>query len=251
MRPDMAKVVRDCRRAGGREMVRGRSPKDVEDLPQRESMGSPHSHWHSSKERNTHWAPLKRYLDKQVGRRWDDVYSEIRQTFVSSKSVDHDVLERVARTVMTRGLFVDNGVVLEHSPYGEPSPPVDLYVHPETGLLCRPERWPRWKGFGNRADPDVRVFSASFELRRIDGVWYAVTLAPVTAPLADIFVTVDKDGAKTERRRVIKQSICRDVVTGAVYDDRRMVYLSPGATYATAKRQLSHADLKTYGLLAS
>ena len=250
MRSDMQKVLRDCYRRGGNVSEKGRAPRDIEELPQREGMRRPYNWWNSRKEAGWYMTPLYRYLDKQVGRRWDDVYREIRQAFTAQTDANHDVLRRIESHVETRGLFVRDGVVLIHSAYGAPYTPNDLYVHPETNILCRPEgplrrRW-RWPKHENL---DVRVLSHSLELRRIEGIWYEVRVAPVTPPLEERFVTTDAAGAKTERRRIIKESICRDVVTGTLYEGWALQNMPRGATYATSKRQLSHAELKRHGLL--
>lgn len=249
MRADMQKVLRDCYRRGGNVAEKGRAPRDIEALPHREGMRRPYNWWNSRKEPGWYMTPLYRYLDKQVGRRWDDVYREIRQAFTAQTESNRNVLHRIESHVETRGLFVRDGVVLMHCAYGEPYTPNDLYVHPETNILCRPsEPRRRWR-CPKHENPDARVLSPTLELRRINDIWYEVGVAPVTPPQVERFVTTDKDGVKTERQRVIKASICRDVVTGERYEGWALQSMRPGATYATSKRQLSHAELKRHGLL--
>ena len=52
---------------------------DFDDSDTRQSMNAP---WrHNRKEKRLHLAPLRRYLRAQVGRPWNDVYSDVCHTF--------------------------------------------------------------------------------------------------------------------------------------------------------------------------
>lgn len=93
MREDMHKVVTERRRTGGHHGRR----KDWEDAckvrpsqrrqlengveedfsPKRESIRARHVFRYGNKELSDFLAPLRRYLLKQVGRPWDDVWSDI------------------------------------------------------------------------------------------------------------------------------------------------------------------------------
>ncbi len=81
MRADMGKVLVERPRFGSR----GGRPKGYKKAvtrglaagggPTREGMKRPHGH--SLKQFNEHLGPLRRFLDANVGRPWDTVYSEI------------------------------------------------------------------------------------------------------------------------------------------------------------------------------
>src|SRR5260221_6595553 len=72
MRPDMFKVIVERPRSG-RSFARAcklRPPRD-------DSTWMPISRGRGDKRLNENLAPLRRFLRKSVGRKWDDVYSEI------------------------------------------------------------------------------------------------------------------------------------------------------------------------------
>jgi hypothetical protein len=74
MRSDMHKVIVDRPRFPGRAR-KGRSAREIEDLPAKQGMRRPYGWW--GKEFNDHLQPLRRFLHKQVGRPWNKVDSEI------------------------------------------------------------------------------------------------------------------------------------------------------------------------------
>ena len=76
MRRDMARVIVERPRIRTRNERQGRACRP-DDLPQRESIRRPHVLRRSEKSLNENLAPLRRYLERQVGRPWDNVYSEI------------------------------------------------------------------------------------------------------------------------------------------------------------------------------
>lgn len=88
--------------------------------------------------------PLRRFLQKQVGRPWDKVYSEIKRGIDGRKLTGRHVLDHVAWEV-ERDCFVgrDRGVYATRT--GRPVG--GFYVHPRTGLLrwAKPVRWARPK----------------------------------------------------------------------------------------------------------
>lgn len=117
-----------------------------EDLPQRESMKARwHFHYRGKETRyagspdhrkqfNDHMAPLVRFLAKHVGLKWDDVYSEIKEAELTSRSMlgTHFIFhlwDLVKRNVHVVGqvLWRDHSLLR----------PGKFYIHPDTGTLCR------------------------------------------------------------------------------------------------------------------
>src|SRR5258708_10574361 len=76
MRKDMAKVIVERPRRGGDGRV-NRRPIPWEDAPKQESVGRSHVLTGRDKSLSDNLAPLRRYLERQVGRPWNKVYSEI------------------------------------------------------------------------------------------------------------------------------------------------------------------------------
>ena len=128
MRRDMPKVILDTARVApfGLRHTRRRAS---EDEPHRQSMAAAHradASW-KAKESRDHFAPLMRYLAKQVGRPWNSVYRDICASIDRRKVIDRHMLDHVHRAVALHGLDAP------HERYNRPA----FYVDRRTGLLCR------------------------------------------------------------------------------------------------------------------
>ena len=142
MRGDFHKVVIERARWGSRmrNLKTGWSsgqfdPDKDYDFPYRASSSW---NWNPHRKRfSDRLGPLRRYLEKQIGRPWRTIEGEIR------KALD-------TRTVIGRHLW-DHARVMIHTevrmnPDGRPFdlrgyPISHLYVHPRSGLLLRPKPW--------------------------------------------------------------------------------------------------------------
>src|SRR5262245_57603479 len=112
MREDMAKVIVERPRHKGWAWAR---PKGYKrrltryggDAPTREGIKQP---WMNGKKfLNEHLGPLRRYLDSQVGRPWDKVFSEICAHIDRSSAVQDHVRDHVADYVAINVILI-NGV---------------------------------------------------------------------------------------------------------------------------------------------
>lgn len=136
MRPDMARVIveRPRRKDHGARKGRAVAP---DDLPQGEGMRRPHvRHW-GGKVLNENLAPLRRYLERQVGRKWDKVYAEISARLRPTSTLQQHVRDHLFQFVAVKPRRL-NGLVrqqpgsdLWHEPF---------YVDRRTGLLRRTDR---------------------------------------------------------------------------------------------------------------
>ena len=92
------------------------------------------------KQLNENLAPLRRYLERQVGRPWSKVYSEIARHLRVDNAVQQHVRDHLRDFVAMKPRRIAHpwrvGGVLWWQP---------LYVHPVTGLLCRTDRLPEEK----------------------------------------------------------------------------------------------------------
>lgn len=120
----------------------------------------------------------------------------------------------------------------------------ELFVHPRTGILlfnrarlaARQRKRSEEAARALQPHPDRRVglrgMAADCQWHRIDGIWYAVTLA-----------TLEANG---------KAAAAYDVVLRRVVDGRHCETLRTrygrGALYATGKRQLGSTTLRAHGL---
>jgi len=140
-----------------------------------QSMNAP---WrHNRKEKRIHLAPLRRYLRAQVGRNWNDVYSDVCHTFqdvVSNGERLSDYIDwEVELNVRVRP---EDGELITERGYGVGAD--TLFVHPESGILTlsptRPRRRYKHKPRFETVDVDNEQ-----KLVKVDGLWFFVTLATI------------------------------------------------------------------------
>ena len=260
MRADMSKVIVECYRGGrdrlnrtvrkDRHLGRSRDLDTLDDLPGR---GPTLPRDGSRKWLGEHLQPLLRYLSRQVGRPWDEVYSEIRAHLAPASAVQMHVIQHLLQYV-ERHVRLDgqDAYSFRRSGWGmrEGRPLCDdgrtFYVHPVSGLLCKPRTvWSRraWRALRDdrhasglapygldRHVADARVERGGGRLYlKLDAEWYAVeTVECVPGDSAwDPVARGPADGKTTKIRAVLYGT------------DRRR---------AVSKRQLSYRELKDAGL---
>ena len=139
-----------------------------------------------------HLAPLKRYLQKQVGRPWNDVFSEICEHSDTGSVVKMHVREHVAGFVVQHVRRGRDGALYCTLQYSGEAKLVDswqeFYVDPDDGLLksvrelCKqlgtiPIR-ERLKKNRKRQKPSyVRQVSRLAWHMKFEGIWYLVELS--------------------------------------------------------------------------
>jgi hypothetical protein len=189
MRPDMAKVLVERPRLGGTHKIRkGYSNElqhglpDADGLPAREGIKAVHSH---RKWFNEHLGPLRRYLDSQVGRPWDKVYSEIARHVDAGNVVQKHILTHLFEYVEVNAVLIDG--VPHHSHSRRPGPisgRYAWYVCPRSRLL---KRAPLGRTKARRRDEQPRpvrhwLNAEQFAERRPDGQWVRVTVRRLFEP---------------------------------------------------------------------
>ena len=276
MREDMSRVIVERPRLGGGRARKGRAGR-LEDLPRHEGMRRPYMRSGDWKMLNENLAPLRRYLEQQVGRPWDKVYSEIARHLRVDNAVQQHVRDHLSDFVamkprrVSRAFYIAGGS-REHRDRLWYQP---LYVDPKDGLLKRTDRLPEAKALraARRRKPapafDRIALAPDRELRRIDGLWYEVRLAPLPDPEYRAVIEVRKVPlnryARTSpvveveirERRLVTPAV-GDVVSGRavpagpdIDDERRWAdyrRAHPDRRYAVSKRSLSRAELKRHGL---
>lgn len=214
-------------------------------------------------------APLRRYLDAQVGRPWNAVYSEIAASLRPTSTVQQHVRDHLTDFVNLHRRSGRYGGS-RGRPWFEP-----LYVDPH-GVLRRTNDLPevraaRLRRRARGSDPaTASIRLASFrELRRIGGIWYEVRLAPLPEPeyrpvIRSVNQKVRPYSAVSPMRMIevrvhqLMTPAVQDAVTGKAVlagpesDDheswKRYRQDRPERVYAVAKRQLSRRELRRHGL---
>lgn len=271
MRADMAKVIVERPRRYAGYSRKGRRV-EFDDLPAHISMRRERLLHGSPKEFNENLAPLRRYLHKQVGRQWSDVYSEICANLRVDSTVQKHVRDHVGDFVE---LHPEERWITVYRAGGEKericvSPWRELCVDPADGSLKRnPRREEHAARRRERARPmDTVKLGIARELKLIDGIWYEVEYAPlpvpqykaslelrlqrlkpwdVNSPLAELEVMVRRL-TSAPVWDVIQKEYVR---VGPLVDDeasRRRFAREAPKRYAIAKRQASTKVLRRHGL---
>jgi hypothetical protein len=133
----MAKKLVERPRHGAGWKRKGRA-RPLDALPGREPM----SMGRGSKGFGENLAPLQRFLERRVGRPWDQVYSEIRARVAPRSTVHLHVLQHLDRMVEKHPVMIDGRPyhALDHGGRYRPLRGTRwdcLYVCPETGALAR------------------------------------------------------------------------------------------------------------------
>jgi hypothetical protein len=132
---------------------------------------------------NENLNPLRRFLAKQVGRRWDEVYSEICANLDTGSTVKQHVRQHLTDFVVLKTFYDEDGELRSVTRWGIKTGAYhDFYVDPE-GVL---------RGFKNddsyrrrlktRAEQEAikkleteRVVDSHHRYVKIDGLWFFVT----------------------------------------------------------------------------
>jgi hypothetical protein len=239
----MHKVVVERPRGGqgwAKKFPRPQMPFD--DLPKYQGIKRPHEHrkWFTDL-----LGPLRRWLRSQVGRPWNDVYSEACAVIKPDSVVRAHIKTHLLDFVL-RDTFLREGEVWCFARYrwfGTNELQVSLlatrwtgfYVHPATGALCEipPRRRARWRD--KSTDELMRVqrwVDDATLLCRLNGSWFECRMEAF--PVRDI----RHEGPlrfDLNTHRLLSR------------DDAKRLY--GRAVRCVAKRQLSRRELRRHGLV--
>lgn len=268
MRQDMHRLtaIRTLDIVGERKLASRGHVRDVESLPTHQSMRQSVPHYSYPRVAKDNAA--LRWLERQVGRVWNDVYAELRKHFDARSTQQGVALESLLGRVERR-VHVDAGVPCVHGSDGNWTVN-GLYVHPDTGVLQlhrtgdarkfkRERQQAQARGTAGRVD-----VSESLQLHFIEGQWYWVELAAVVPPKTCLTKpTVCRHTGQelvAARAFVDPTSVCQDVLSGdrypevplGLYDVRQLAncYGREGV-YGKRKWQASHRDIARHVRLAA
>lgn len=241
MRSDMYKVIVERPRSGSwrsngsvRQCRREARPRDPEAMETLTASAPMKPRANDRKYLNENLAPLRRFLMANVGRRWEDVYSDLRAHLSPRSAVQMHVCQHLEDYVELH-VRIDGPKVYRLTTRWNGDRPLrddgrTFYVDPVTRRLCRPT----WRGEvvqPQRPDepasqklPDGRLAVA------IHGAWFAVDTEPLRAtdvPGYDVVFRALAGASNREQRRVLYGS------------DR---------VYGVKKRQLSKTECRRAGI---
>jgi hypothetical protein len=137
---------------------------------------------------NENLMPLWRFLRSQVGRCWDDVYSEIRATLSPASTVQMHVVQHLKWQVVQKTFIGDDGKVWAYDAH-EPNICLEkpttkkfpFYVHPVTRILCESPNKSR------RVKKETNFFQIELlkQFRLINGTWFVVEFEVIPEKLGE------------------------------------------------------------------
>lgn len=195
MRSDMAKVLCEEPRRGMRVKDRKgwkRKERRVadEDKPVKEQ-GNLRAKWvrdyWDHKEFGDHVQPLRRYVLSCVGRKWDDVYSEIRKQIPKGTVVNDHVYTHLFQYVALNVRMIDGKPheSEDKSRFGLMPVYQDTYVDPNTGLLCKnKDKNARYRSRyqGPKEGTFFAIDERSCYVKDSAGIWWHCQLKKFNAP---------------------------------------------------------------------
>lgn len=257
MRPDFHKVL--CERPRHKPFNADKRHRkdnlDYEDMPTKENMKINHIRGWGGKELTDHIAPLYRYLNYQVGRKWDDVYSEIRKTIVGKNpnAVKGHILQHI---------FGFGGVELHSYPIGNKRYSNNGYYHSGPRELNNDQLYVDDEGVVRKYKNNkkkvnyvqaikekwmktARHLPNGNQARKINGLWFEIILSPILE--SQILTSWSEPNKYTLTRYATHTVLSNDVlgIRGEVKDFERIY---KAKVYASAKHAMSSKDLKKYEL---
>lgn len=245
MRTDMPKILVERPRLPSRE-PRGRDGRKFRDLSDAAFLPMK-AGYRDPKSLNENLRPLARYLERQVGRPWDKVNSEIRAVIDGRNAVQRHILEHLDQYVAAHTRVVDGHLInLDNQFLGGRRVWQPLYVDSRTGLLRRNPDDRAWRrahrerqqALGRERARVWRELSDFRQLHCLDGCWFEVeigSLPPPPEPRWDVLL----------RRTVNART---SVVHRSADDQATINVYGRSGVYAVSKRQLSAREIRAYGL---
>jgi hypothetical protein len=132
----------------------------------------------SQKRLNENLAPLRRFLQSNVGRPWNKVYSEVCERINRDSAVQYHVWQHLMMDVCTDPHVICGDVKRGYwSRFGLP---FRFYVDPRSGLLRESKRGRPPSRLPELCDADKVVKVDEWhECRIVDGIWYELERRPL------------------------------------------------------------------------
>jgi hypothetical protein len=249
MRPDMSKVIVERARRPG-HLAKGKGRLQDSDMQvSHEGMRAPHvRHW-GGKELNENLSPLRGFLRSRVGQVWNDVFSEICAHIRLTSTVQKHVRDHIAQMVATK-IWIDHQGEpwdCEHGPRQlSRSPYIKFWVDPADGILktntAKTGRQQHLDKIRLRRAQEAghsRSLPGGIELRKSQGIWYQVTMAPIPEITERSYTYADGRVANWQDGGSAYDVISQTQV-------HRSRYRNGISTYCADKRQLNRAELRHY-----
>lgn len=209
---------------------------------------------YNTKSLSEHLSPLYGIIRKNVGRKWDKIYSELCEVFDTRSVINNHILEHLYdRVAKPEDTFIhENGQVYVRGGYRWGSEPIagsyhEYYVDPRDGILKRNRHRQTYQQVARlRAKREAeeeakvrRVIDDKTELLNLEGLWYEVKFEDASGVTTyEPYPAVI--GTRTQYRAVMVYPARKCALTNTYSSAKRV---------AVSKRTLSHKELKKHGLI--
>ena len=272
MREDMGKIAVDSYRfkGYGADKIRSklRHPKFRDRLAEMPSKVSMSRSLNGGSHPGEYLSPLYRWVAKQVGRRWDDIYSEINQTLRGGYTNLEHIKSHVFDRVKTGQIKLIDRWPHYMSDYGwgrdDPWLPLreeQMYVDERGVLRNPPDR--KWHPSNRREkrQPVIIMLDGMTAAAKINGVWFASDLSVIPEHEAKVIDYMRCSPYRDPERIVYKTIKVKDRVSDAliellhrkrlngrwVYEQPELDFRAPYDTrniYAPSIRTMSKKEIK-------
>jgi hypothetical protein len=224
----MAKILVERPRRGGLSRETEKKVRLTPDTELTVDHQSMRKRWKERKELNEYLSPLKRYIQSQVGRPWNKVYSEICQRIDRSSAIQIHILQHLENFVEELVFRLGDDFYSLRNRY--PVHDGYFYVDPESGLLCQMPTTHGKKAFRNNSPirwkkNDPRSMT---QYHQVKGVWYEVGMIPVPGNVDSV--------------------PCYDCLHKCmVHSQEQYSKIYGGPYYAASKQQLNSKEIRRLG----
>jgi hypothetical protein len=214
----------------------------------RESMK--YRYGYDSKQFNENLNPLWGVVRKNVGRKWDKVYSELCEVFDKRSVINQHILTHLFDFVELNVVVTDGKLWVNQRYYSHPrllrDSDVEYYVDPRDGILKRNAHRKSYKVVQRELNAakkveeakTKRVVDADTELHLINGVWFEVKFA-VFEGTTKVTMIKNSWSKNTYASTSIEYPYKYDVLLKKTVNARRV---------AVSKQTINHKNLKRHGL---
>lgn len=188
MRKDMGKVITERERAVPYDNPRrnAKTGMDIKwkghdadyEIPSKASSSANRQHGYGAKQFTDVLGPIYRFLNKQVGRPWNKVYSELCEQLDKRKLTHKHVFDHIEQYVekdVYRGKdkvwYHTTGYSYQPGPHYASRRVIGLFVNPHNGLIQRQKALPEKE---QPKDLDTIKVDKENEYRRLGGLWFLV-----------------------------------------------------------------------------
>ncbi|MEK7831841.1 MAG: hypothetical protein AAB401_12185 [Acidobacteriota bacterium] len=195
MRSDMAEVIIERPRSLNHYAIRRQHKKtglrirnydpdnEYDDLPTHLSSSRHKQYGRAAKNMDDLLGPIDRFLHSNVGRPWDQVWSEICQRIDRRNLAKNHLFEHFDGCVETDCFIGNDGKIYAYTSSGiyevNAESSIWFYAHPESGLLCSVDDRPRSQAYNakKKAEKNARAnwcveISGKRHYVKLNGLWY-------------------------------------------------------------------------------